>query len=121
MTNLEIAETWTRKVAMGVLFPDEWCDNYVHLECIGARLSHPLMVETDDKIVGRFYSRDYTSSGLPFVDDNEIYWSGYWFEFRHDAEFFMKSIAADYKPVGVWEPNYPEEINTRNKKRGKCE
>ena len=121
MQDLEIAATWDKKLAMGSRIPEEWCDNYVHLECVGAKLSHPLMVMTDNSIVGRFYSRDYTSSGLPFVNEDEVYWSGYWFEFRHDAEFFMKFIAADYKPVGVWEPNYQEEIKLRNKRRGKCE
>jgi hypothetical protein len=47
--------------------------------------SHELDVEFDDIAKGQFYSRDWTKSGIPFIDEGEIYWSGFWFQYKDDA------------------------------------
>lgn len=46
--------------------------------------------EFDDIAQGRFYTRDWTSSGLPFVDVGEVYTAGFWFQKREDAYEFVK-------------------------------
>ena len=52
--------------------------------------SRDLAIETDDWCKGNFYYRDWTQSGLPFVDEGEIYNSRFWFQFQVDAEEFAK-------------------------------
>lgn len=52
--------------------------------------SEDITREFDDVATGRFYSRDWTSSGLPFVSDNETYQAGWWFQKREDAVAFVR-------------------------------
>jgi hypothetical protein len=40
----------------------------------------------DDQGHGQFWYRDFTDSGLPYVEDGEEYRSRFWFQFRDDAE-----------------------------------
>jgi hypothetical protein len=44
----------------------------------------------DDKVTGLFYYRDFTSSGLPSCSKGEVYWSGWWFQFKEDYDLFLK-------------------------------
>lgn len=53
------------------------------------RSSSELAIAWDDIAVGRFYTRDWTKSGIPFVRDGETYWSGWWFEYAADRDRFM--------------------------------
>lgn len=46
--------------------------------------------EFDDIATGRFYSRDWTSDGIPFVNKGEVYHSGWWFQKREDAVRFVQ-------------------------------
>lgn len=46
--------------------------------------------EFDDLAAGRFYSRDWSREGSPFVRDGEIYDAGWWFQKREDAYAFIK-------------------------------
>lgn len=52
------------------------------------RSSRDLAIETDDWVEGRFYYRDWTKSGIPFVDKNEEYYSRFWFQLEKDAKEF---------------------------------
>lgn len=46
--------------------------------------------EFDDIAVGRFYSRDWTRSGSPFVSKGDVYDAGWWFQKREDAHTFIR-------------------------------
>ena len=50
-----------------------------HIRTSGKIESNILCNEWDDIANGEFYQRDWTSSSLPFVDEGEEYWSGWWF------------------------------------------
>ena len=65
---------------------------YVLLETIKGKdkSSHDIGVEYDDISHGNFYWRDFTKSSLPFVDDGEIYWSSFSFQFAEDAKKFVE-------------------------------
>jgi hypothetical protein len=52
--------------------------------------SEDITREWDDLAKGRFYSRDWTDSGIPFVSDGEVYTAGFWFEKKEDAYEFVK-------------------------------
>ena len=59
----------------------------------------------DDKAKGLFYYRDWTESSLPFVEEGEIYMSGFWFQKLSDAKHFQELHGG----VGSWEPNFEEQ------------
>lgn len=46
--------------------------------------------EFDDIAIGRFYSRDWSRDGSPFVRKGEVYDAGWWFQKREDAYTFIK-------------------------------
>jgi hypothetical protein len=52
--------------------------------------SEDITREFDDVAKGRFYGRDWSHSGSPFVRKGEVYDAGWWFEKREDAIEFMK-------------------------------
>lgn len=52
--------------------------------------SRDLAIRFDDLAEWRFYYRDWTGSGLPFVSDGEVYRSGFWFQKKEDREKFLK-------------------------------
>ena len=52
--------------------------------------SRDIAVEFDDIAKGYFYYRDWTNSGLPFVDEGEVYNSGFCFQLKEDKEVFVK-------------------------------
>lgn len=53
--------------------------------------------EFDDIATGRFYSRDWTSDGIPFVVKGEVYYSGRWFQKHDDALKFMSIYGGNLK------------------------
>lgn len=52
--------------------------------------SEDISREFDDIATGRFYSRDWSRQGSPFVHDGEVYDAGWWFQKREDAYTFIK-------------------------------
>lgn len=52
--------------------------------------SEDITREFDDVATGRFYSRDWSADGSPFVGDGEWYDAGWWFQKREDAYEFIK-------------------------------
>jgi hypothetical protein len=52
--------------------------------------SEDITREFDDVATGKFYSRDWSQSGLPYVSDGEVYEAGWWFQKRGDAYEFIK-------------------------------
>lgn len=54
------------------------------------RSSRDIAIEWDDISEGLFYYRDWTEDTFPIVHDKEIYWSGFWFQYKEDALFFCK-------------------------------
>lgn len=49
-----------------------------------------IMREFDDVAVGRFYGRDFTRDGSPFVQEGDAYEAGFWFQRREDAHAFIR-------------------------------
>lgn len=75
--------------------------------------SHEMRIAFDDVSQGLFYNRDWTKYGSPFVAPGETYWSGWWFQFKEDAEKFQES----YGGVGSWQDGYKEwETKCREKR-----
>ena len=66
--------------------------SFVEFDCVkgSGRQSRDLAIEIDDWAKGQFYYRDWTKSGLPFVDDGEVYHSCFWFQYKADADEFQK-------------------------------
>lgn len=56
--------------------------------------SHKLACEWDDIAIGRFYQRDWTDDGIPFVQEGASYWSGWWFETIAERDRFLEWFAA---------------------------
>jgi len=56
----------------------------------GVSSSRQIATWWDDLATGQFYYRDFTDSGLPFVDDGEVYKSSFYFQFKHDAIRFTE-------------------------------
>jgi len=78
--------------------------------------SQDIGVEFDDISHGNFYWRDFTKSRLPFVDDGDIYWSGFSFQFAEDAKNFVEL----YGGKGNWMDDYEEfRIMCDNKRNGR--
>ena len=81
--------------------------------------SKELRIKYDRFSSGLFYQRDWSSSGLPFIHENDLYWSGWWFQFKNDAERFYKFCKEKrYKEsTSSWEEDYKEkeaEMRKRN-------
>lgn len=55
--------------------------------------SHQLAVEWDDIATVDFYQRDWTSDGIPFVQDGETYWSGWWFATIDERDRFLSWVS----------------------------
>ena len=78
--------------------------------------SHEIAVNFDDISHGNFHWRDWTKSSLPFVDEGEIYWSGFTFQFTEDAKKFVEL----YGSKGNWMDDYEEfRIQCNNKRNGR--
>ena len=75
--------------------------------------SRALATQFDDISKGFFYYRDWTSSGMPWLDENEIYWSGFWFEHLGDAKIFVTL----YGGSGYWMKKHQEFVDNANKNR----
>jgi hypothetical protein len=43
----------------------------------------------DDVAAVGFYQRDWTDDGIPFVNKDEVYWSGWWFETIAERDRFL--------------------------------
>lgn len=74
--------------------------------------SREMAITFDDISKGKFYYRDYTKNGLPFVEEKEVYWSTFSFEYLEDAKKFAEMFGV----MGNWEPGYKEfclECNNR--------
>lgn len=57
-----------------------------------SKSSRDRAIEFDDLSEGRFYYRDWTDSGLPFVEEGEVYRSQFCFEKKADKEKFDKTL-----------------------------
>lgn len=91
---------------------------YVLLETVKGRdkSSHDIAIQFDDISHGNFHWRDFTKSSLPFVDDGEIYWSGFTFQFAEDAKKFVEM----YGGKGNWTEDFEEfRIQCDNKRNGR--
>ncbi len=55
--------------------------------------SRELAIAFDDIAEGEFYYRDWTDSGLPFVEDGEIYQSRFYFAVFADLVHFENLLA----------------------------
>jgi hypothetical protein len=51
--------------------------------------SHALAAAWDDIAAEPFYQRDWTDDGIPFVRDDETYWSGWWFKTIAERDRFL--------------------------------
>lgn len=66
--------------------------------------SRDMAVEWDDLSAAPFYYRDWTDSGLPFVEEGEAYRSGFWFARRADRDAFLQRFGGS----PCWPPQQPE-------------
>jgi len=55
----------------------------------------------DDIAKGDFYQRDWTDSGIPFVNKGETYWSGWWFETISERDRFVTWCLETYPDAQV--------------------
>lgn len=69
---------------------NEGCPAYVQFVCVkgNGQSSREVAIEFDDMAEGQFYYRDFTNSGLPFVEKNESYRSLFVFQRFSDFEKF---------------------------------
>ena len=86
---------------------------FVMLEHSGPDRSREIATAFDDDAEGMFYYRDWTSSGIPMVDDTELYWSGFWFQRRDDATTFHER----YRGAASWEKGFDDQKRIMNAKR----
>jgi hypothetical protein len=75
--------------------------------------SRSMAVEWDDITEGEFYYRDWTSSGIPTVDEGEAYWAGFWFQRKTDAVKFQEEFGG----VGNWMEEFPAFQRRCNERR----
>lgn len=75
--------------------------------------SRDIAIEFDDISNGYFYYRDWTMDGIPFVNEDEIYWSGFWFQYFKDAKKFQDMFGG----MGNWMDGYEEFEKKCNNKR----
>lgn len=59
--------------------------------------SRVLCVAWDDVAEVRFYQRDWTDDGIPFVRDGDTYWSGWWFQTCTDRDRFLEWLKSKRK------------------------
>lgn len=59
------------------------------------KTSREMAVEFDGIAEGNFYYRDWTGSGLPFVEDKEVYNSRFWFQYSSDLQKFKDMYLKD--------------------------
>lgn len=57
--------------------------------------SREIAIEWDDLSEGNFWHRDFTESGLPFVDDGESYNTMFVFQFKRDWERFEEKYLSE--------------------------
>jgi hypothetical protein len=61
-----------------------------HVRGKGDVESSTLCNEWDNIAEADFYQRDWTDDGIPFVRENETYWSGWWFATIAERDRFVK-------------------------------
>lgn len=61
-----------------------------HTRGAGDVESHALAAAWDDIAEHDFYQRDWTDSGIPFVNGGETYWSGWWFATLAERDRFVR-------------------------------
>jgi hypothetical protein len=95
---------WKKQInhVTGSLMFRDWEKNFVKLELCVAEESHALTVLADDICKGFFHTRDWTSSGLPFLRKEEQAWSGFWFELKEDMDSFLKAVKDKYGKENLW-------------------
>lgn len=52
--------------------------------------SRDIAIAFDDMAINNFYYRDHTNSGLPFLSNDEIYHSSFWFSRLKDRDRFLE-------------------------------
>lgn len=62
--------------------------------------SREMAIAFDDVAAGRFYYRDWTDSGLPFVDGGESYRSAFWFQTKADRDKFREMFVPSLTTAG---------------------
>jgi hypothetical protein len=93
---------------------DDVC--FVMLELTkGKFASSYLASEFENMATGDFYYRDWTKSTLPFVDEGEVYWSGFSFQYLADGKKFLDTFPV--KGKGNWMDDYLEFNRQCNAKR----
>lgn len=75
--------------------------------------SRQMAIEFDDIANGNFYYRDWTADALPFVEDGETHWTGFWFQNERDARKFVQLFGGN----GSWQPDHDEFVRRCNAKR----
>lgn len=61
-----------------------------HVRGKGAVESNALCEAWDDVARARFYQRDWTDDGIPFVREGETYRSGWWFQTLAERDRFVE-------------------------------
>ena len=128
----EIIETWNRNIRhVSIPFsmedgrmtiPEDWDSLpgkydpkhiFIMFEHTDKNASAKMAEWADDNIEGLFAYRDWTPSGLPFVGEEETYWSGFTFQKLEDAKLFQKGFGGS----GNWMEGHDEFVEQCNKKR----
>ena len=129
----EIIESWNRNIKHTTIpfslekngkmtIPDDWDSLlgkydtkhiFVMFEHTGSETAIKMARWADDNIIGLFTYRDWTLSNLPFVDENEIYWTGFTFQKLEDAKVFVENFGGS----GNWMEGHDEFVEHCNKKR----
>ena len=86
---------------------------FVMFEHSGSDASRNMAVELDDEVTGLFYYRDWTSSGIPMIGEEDIYWSGFSFQRLADAMAFHAKAGG----IASWEPDFEEKKKAMNDRR----
>lgn len=66
--------------------------------------SREICLPFDNVAQGLFYQRDWTSNGIPFVREETYYLSGWWYQFREDAE----KLQSTFGGIGSWQEDFKE-------------
>lgn len=131
-TPVEIIDTWNRQIRGHAPFsfkdgkmtiPIDWDqikdENepqhiFLIFEMIkGGRNSDNVAIWIDDNINGWFTYRDWTKDGLPFVNEGDIYWSGFTFQKLEDA----KKVFNKFGGSGNWMNGHKEFVEKINNDR----
>lgn len=87
---------------------------FIMLEHTGLDTSRDLAKATDDIVTGLFYYRDWTSSGIPFgLEEDTVYWSGFWFQKMGDAIAFREKNGG----IASWDSDFEEKRKAMNERR----